>query len=83
MVTYVANNIQSVQPMITAELFEENKASIFDQLHKIFKHYSKEYRDSNGITLTYGAKPKGKSSAQTTRQDGRKRTVSRRSNMLQ
>lgn len=83
MVTYVVNNIQSIQPMITAELFEEKKAGIFNQLHKIFKHYSKEYHDSNGITLTYGAKPRGKSSAQTTRWDGRKQMVSQQSNMLQ
>ncbi|KAG8221452.1 hypothetical protein J3R82DRAFT_1655 [Butyriboletus roseoflavus] len=73
MVTYIMNNIQSVQPMITAKLFEEKKADIFGHLHKVFKHYAKEYRDSNGITLTYGgAKLKGKSSAQMLCQDARK-----------
>ncbi|KAF8433342.1 hypothetical protein L210DRAFT_984361 [Boletus edulis BED1] len=60
--------------MITAELFEEKKESIFEQPHKVFKHYAKEYRNSNNLTLTHGAKPKGKSNAQTTRQDGRKQT---------
>ena len=72
MVTYVSNNIQTLQPMIIAKLFKEKKESIFKQLHKVFKHYAKEYHDSNGIALTHGVKPKGKSSVQTVHWEGRK-----------
>ena len=79
MVDYVAKNIQSIHPIVTAELLQQNKHRIFEQLHKIFKNYAKVYCDTNEIMLTSGAKSMGKPNAQITHCDGRKRTMSRSS----
>ncbi|KIK78003.1 hypothetical protein PAXRUDRAFT_28707 [Paxillus rubicundulus Ve08.2h10] len=62
--------------MVSAELLNTKlDEDILKCLHDNFKHYSKEYRDANGITLTMG-KLKVKASLMTTWCEARKCVIS-------